>query len=425
MTEAFLHYVWQNGFINKKQLLTEQKQPVKIIKPGLLNPDAGPDFLEAHIMIDDILWVGNVEIHKRSSDWYVHGHEKDSGYDNIILHVVFEDDMPVFDKNNRQIPTLVLSKYVSKAVLKNYNKLLKNKSILRCQNNLHAVDSFVITQFKYKLFIERLEDKNEIIKRLLRETNNDWEEIFYRTLLKYIGGAVNKDAFDLLGRLLPYRIFKRYRNELIKLEALLFGVAGLLRDDKQDTYYQLLKREFEFLRNKHSLEILSEGAVKFHRLRPPGFPTVRLAQFAGLCYQSQHLFERLMAVQNPEEAYEILYATASKYWDTHYTFEKTVKARKKTLGQAFMDVILINVVVPLKFAYQKYTGQEDIESIFDFIEQIKPEKNKIVNIFVKLSMDVPDALATQAILQLNSKYCLPKRCLSCDVGHYIIKQGLE
>ena len=425
MKESFLHYIWQNGFFDQKNLRTNQGSVISIKQRGLLNTDAGPDFSDAHIIIDDLLWIGNIEIHKRSSDWYAHGHEKDPAYDNVILHVVYEDNMPVYNSNNSQIPTLELSKYIDKKIIKTYNKLIKNKAILPCQNELGNIDKMLIVNFKYRLFTERLEDKYNIIKKLLIETQNDWHQIFYETLLKYIGGSVNKVAFELMGRLLPHRVFIKYKDNLIKLEALLFGVAGLLNEEKTDEYYLLLQNEFRFLKLKHSLNELPSGAVKFHRLRPSNFPTIRLAQFARMYYQTDHLYEKLLAINSKEQAYDILSATASGYWDTHYNFDKQTKQKKKSTGQDFMNLMLINVIIPLKFAYQKHVGVYNSEKLFDLIESIPPEKNKIVNIFNKINLPARNALDTQAILQLNKAYCFENKCLSCDIGHSILKQGLK
>jgi len=424
MKEDFLHFVWKNGFFNQENLMTAQAEPLKIINKGVANPDAGPDFLNAKILIGDILWAGNVEIHKSSSDWYAHHHEKDPAYDNVVLHVVNEDNMPVYNRNNSQIPTLVLSKYIPKKLLKDYNKLIKNKAILRCQNHIKDVDTFTLIQYKYRLFIERLENKYRIVKNLLQQSDNDWDRVLYETLLKYFGGVVNKDAFELLAGFLPYRIFRKYADNTFQLEALLFGVSGFLKEDKLDPYYQALKQEFDFLKEKHNLDIMPAQMIKFHRLRPLNFPTIRLAQFARVCSQNEHLFEKLMQINKPEDAYKIFEIEAGEYWDTHYNFDKTTKVRKKRLGKNFIDILLINVIVPLKFAYQKYKGDYNETEIIDLIESVKPEKNKIVNIFTKIDLKAQNALDTQAIIQLNESYCKKNACLQCDIGHYIIKKGL-
>ncbi len=425
MKEDFLHFIWKNKLFNTNALFTNKGEGLTIVHPGFHNLDSGPDFFDAKIKIGDITWVGNVEIHSKSSDWYVHRHEKDPAYDNVILHVVEQDDLPVYNSNNNQIPTFVITKHLDLQYLKNFNNLIKNKSILRCQNKLKSVDSFVIINFKYKLFFERLEQKNAIIKKLLSRTHNDWNVVLYKTLLKYFGGTVNKEAFEQLANLLPYKIFKKYSDDPFKLEALLFGVGGLLNENKPgNPRYCLLRKEYRFLKAKHQLSELKSNSVRFHRLRPIGFPTIRLAQFAMLYHRIEFLFEKLMNIEHPEEAYELLQITADKYWDTHYNFDKLTKTKKKTIGKDFIDRILINVVVPLKFAYQKHLGLENTEKIVEFIEQIKPEKNRIVDIFHKIELHSQNALDSQAIIQLNENYCKPERCLQCEFGQYIIKNSL-
>ncbi len=425
MKEEFLHYIWKNGFFKHDALTTTRQERVKVISKGIYNPDAGPDFLDAKIMIDDILWVGNIEIHKNASDWYAHGHEKDPAYDNVILHIVFEDNMPVYNSNNVPIPTLELSKFVSKKLLREYNKLIKSKSILRCQNELKYVDKYTIIHYKYKLFFERLEHKFDIVKNLLQRTRNNWDQVLYETLLKYFGGIVNKDAFELLAKFLPYDVFIKYKNDPFQLEALLFGVSGFLKETKNDPYYRSLQNEFDFLREKHQLEILPDKMIKFHRLRPLNFPTIRLAQFARLFHQNDFLFEKLVKINRPEEAYRFFQISTGSYWENHYNFDKITKPRKKTVGQSFIDVILINVIVPLKFAYQKYKGIYDEEEIIQLIESIKPEKNRIITTFAKVNLVARNALDTQAIIQLNEHYCQKNRCLQCDIAHFILKNGLK
>jgi len=425
MKEDFLHFIWKNRLFNDISLLTTTGEKITVLNPGIHNFDSGPDFFDAKIQIGDIVWAGNVEIHQKSSDWYVHGHEKDAAYDNVILHVVYQDDIPVYNSNNNQIPTLIISKYLDMNLLKNFNSLIKNKSILRCQNKLQWVDSLVIINYKYKLFFERLEQKNEIIKSMLQKTKNNWNSVLYITLLKYFGGTVNKEAFEQLANLLPYKIFQKYTDNVLKLEALLFGVGGMLNEEKlENTKYCQLRKEYRFLKKKHQLMELDAHIIRFHRLRPVGFPTLRLAQFAMLYHQKKFLFEKLMKIKNPKEAYDILQTTADQYWDTHYTFDKLTKTKKKTLGKDFIDRILINVVVPLKFAYQKYLGIDQAEDIVNFMEQIKPEKNRIVDIFHKIKLHSKNALDTQAIIQLNENFCNKDRCLHCDIGHYIISKSL-
>jgi len=425
MREQLLHYVWKNGFISPEKLKTTDNKPVRIISGGIHNHNAGPDFLEAKIIIGDILWVGNVEIHKYSSDWYAHHHEKDSSYDNVILHIVYEDDMPIYNSQNNQIPTLVLSKYLDKHLLKKYNQLYKSKSLLKCQNDLNKVDSFVILNWKNRLFFDRLEDKYEIVKRLLNNSKNDWNQVLYETLLKYFGGTVNKDSFELLAKFLPYVVFKNYLDNPIQLEALLFGVSGFLENENPDDYYRKLKEEFIFLKHKHNLDVLPNHIIKFHRLRPLSFPTIRLAQFAQLYHKIDFLFEKIIKIQKPKDAYKIFGIAANEYWCTHYNFNKKTKVKTKKVGKKFIDLIIINVIVPLKFAYQKHFDQYDEEEIIDLITSIKPEENRIINTFKKLDLTAQNAMDTQAIIQLNQKYCTKDLCLQCDIGHFILKNNIK
>jgi hypothetical protein len=422
MKEAFLHYIWKNKVFDHDHLFLEDGKKVEVIFPGYHNADSGPDFLEAKIRIDDILWVGNIEIHLKSSDWYVHGHEQDPAYDNIILHVVYDHDMPVYSGKNTLVPTVVIAKLIEKKVLKKYNSLIKNKSILKCQNRIGEIEPFLIFQYKYKLYFERLEEKNSIFNRLLRESKNNWEQVLYEQLLKYFGGTVNKEAFGDLSKYLPFEIFKKYIDNIQQLEALLMGVSGLLTaDNKNCTYYHRLKNEFDFLSHKHNLKVLKEGSVRFHRMRPRGFPTLRLAQFAMLYHSYNNLFDTFMQLNTPQEAYEIFEVSASEFWDTHYNFEKTTKAIKKKMSKSFIDRMLINVLIPLKFAFFKNNSDFDSDSLIHFIEAIKPEKNRIVDLFTKIGIKTHSALDTQAMVQLYNKYCTQEKCLDCEIGHYLLK----
>jgi hypothetical protein len=423
MTEKFLHCVWQNNYFDHTDLKTVEGMRLKIINPGILNTNSGPDFLNAQIYLDDILWAGHIEVHKKASDWYVHGHEKDPAYDNVILHIVAEDDMPVYNSNNQQIPTLVISKLIPKGIIKKYNQLIKDKSILPCQNDIHKVDPFILNNFKSRLFIERLEDKFIDIQNLLVETKQNWHQVFYQTLLKYMGGTVNKDAFELLGRFLPYNILIKHRDNLLQLEALLFGVAGLL-NDKNDEYAKSLNKEYLFLKEKYQLEELPPKMIKFHRLRPSGFPTIRLAQIAQLFYLNEHLIFKIIDIEKVDEILKIFKVSASDYWNTHYNFEKKSKFLKKTLGKNTINSLIINVIAPFKFAYSKFKGLVNFEKIMSLLEVIPAEKNHIIDVFNKLNINVNNALESQAFIQLYNNYCIPKKCLNCDIGNAIIKMEL-
>ncbi len=420
MREAFLQYVWKNKIFDGEHLETQDGKKIDVLFPGYHNQDAGPDFLEAKLRIGDILWVGNVEVHLKSSDWYAHGHEKDPAYDNIILHIVYEDDMPVLDEYNNQVPTLNLSKLIPKEALKKYNGLIKNKSILKCQNNIDEIDSYLIFQYKYKLFFERLENKNKVFTTQLNKTKSDWEQVLYKQLLRYFGGTVNKEAFQDLALFLPYEVFRKHTGNIKQSEALLMGTGGMLNEEKNCGYYNELKDEYLFLKYKYNLKSLKEGSIRFHRLRPKGFPGIRLAQLAMLYYKYNHLFDFFMELNHPQDAYKLLQVSASGFWDTHYTFDKSTKKLKKRMGKSFIDRILINVLIPLKFAYLKQRGNLDTDALIHFIEEIPSEKNRIIDIFNKIGVKSRTALDTQAMIELYQKYCTKERCLDCEIGHYLL-----
>ena len=421
MREAFLHYIWKNKIFDQDNLFIEGDKRLEILFPGYHNKNAGPDFLEAKLRIGEILWVGNVEIHLKSSDWYTHGHEQDPAYDNVILHVVYNDDMPVY-ANNHQIPTLNISKLIDKSVLRKYNGLIKNKAILKCQNKVEEIDPFVLFQYKYRLYFERLENKNITLTKNLQISKNNWEQVLYVQLLKYFGGDVNKSSFEDLAHFLAFEIFRKYLGNITQLEALLLGVGGLLTEERNNcAYYRKLKEEFDYLQHKHNLKTLKPGNIRFHRMRPNGFPTIRLAQFASLYHNNSGLFDSFMEFERPDEAYKKMQGNTSAFWDNHYNFDKLTKSVKKKLSKSFIDRMLINVLIPLKFAYLKNESDFEPEELINFIESIPPEKNRIVDLFTKIGIKTNSALDTQAMIELYNKYCEKERCLDCDIGHFLLK----
>jgi len=306
--------------------------------------------------------------------------------------------------------------------LKKYNGLIKNKSILKCQNNIDEIDPFVIFQYKYRLYFERLENKNIALSKDLKLSKNNWEQVLYAQLLKYFGGDVNKSSFEDLGRFLAFEVFRKYLGNITRLEALLLGVGGLLEEERNNcVYYRKLKEEFDYLKHKHNLKTLKPRNIRFHRMRPYGFPTIRLAQFASLYNQNHQLFDSFMEFKRPNEAYKKMQVSTSAFWDNHYNFDKLTKSVKKKLSKSFIDRMLINVLIPLKFAYLKNEPDFEPEELINFIESLPPEKNRIIDLFTKIGIKTNSALDTQAMIELYNKYCEKERCLECDIGHFLLK----
>ncbi|MDT0556698.1 DUF2851 family protein [Patiriisocius hiemis] len=421
MKEDFLHYVWKFQKFSAKQLKTTTGDTVIISKPGSHNFNAGPDFFNASIQINEQLWAGNVEIHVKSSDWYAHGHESDSAYDSIILHVVWEHDTEVYRKDNTPIATLMLKEIVSNETLLQYKKLFsKEKRWIACENNFPEVDDFIIQNWLERLYIERLEEKSIFILNELERNNNHWEAVLYKILFKNFGLKVNGESFLSISNSIDFSVVQKVRHSMQSLEALFFGQAGLLSENYSDAYFESLKLEYAFLKQKFQLSQNTVINPKFFRLRPPNFPTLRLAQLASLFFNRPSLFSEIILAKHKEDYYDIFKVAASEYWDVHYNFEVLSATRKKKLTRGFIDLLIINTLIPIKFTYAKHTGEDNVKELFTLIEQIPKENNTVISRYNKLKKVANNALESQALLQLNSKYCQKLKCLNCAVGISII-----
>ncbi|MDY7395495.1 DUF2851 family protein [Aureibaculum sp. 2210JD6-5] len=419
--EDFLHYIWKYKLFSTENLLTTQKETVVIKNCGEHNFNSGSDFFNAKLVIGNQLWAGNVEIHIKSSDWYVHGHEKDSNYDNTILHVVWQHDVDVHRKDNSTIPTLILENYIKEDVLHNYLKLFSSqKKWINCENDIGAVDKFQSSNWLERLYIERLEEKSKVIEQLLLDSKNDWEAVLFKMLAKNFGLKVNGEAFFSLANRLDYTVVRKQLNNANSLEALLFGQANLLGDDVQDQYHINLKNEYDFLKSKYKLTNNLAANFQFFRLRPNNFPTIRIAQLAALFNKHQKLFSKIMTITDAKEYYQLFNIDISNFWKTHYSFTSKSKKSNKKLTKSFVDLLLINTVIPLKFMYLKSIDKLNETEIIESIQQLKPEKNNIIEKFNQLEITSSSALETQALLQLKNEYCAKKRCLECTIGRSLI-----
>jgi len=421
--EDFLHYLWKFKLFSTNELQTTQRESVVIKNSGEHNFNSGSDFFNAKLKIGNQLWAGNVEIHIKSSDWYVHGHEKDSNYDNTILHVVWQHDVDVHRKDNSVIPTLVLENYVPKDLLNNYQQLfsIQNKWI-NCENDIGEVDKFILSHWLERLYIERLEEKSEPIESLLFNSKNDWEAVLFKMLAKNFGLKVNGDAFFNLANQLDYSTVRKERGNLNTIEALLFGQANLLNDDIQNQYYINLQRAYNFLKTKYTLVNNTTTSFQFFRLRPNNFPTIRIAQLAALLNKQESLFSKIMAVTDIKAYYKLFDISVSSFWRTQYSFTSQSTMCNKKLTKPFIDLLLINTIIPLKFLYLKSIDKLNVTAIIDTISNLKPEKNSIVEKFGHLGITFNSALETQAILQLKNNYCSKQKCLECVVGKNLISK---
>jgi hypothetical protein len=420
MQEDFLHYVWKHKAFSSAALKTKRDEIISIINLGEHNHNSGPDFFNAQLRINGQLWVGNVEIHLKSSDWYVHGHEKDKAYDNVILHVVWEHDTEVFRKDGSEISTLELNEIVDIDLVNNYNKLIRSKSWINCETDFSKVDDFALSNWLERLYVERLERKSGEIFRLLNDSKNDWEAVLFKMLLKNFGLKVNGEAFYSLANSVDYSIVRKVQNSILDLEALLFGQAGLLEEEVQDTYFFDLKNNYQFLRQKFGLNNQGVLPLQFFRLRPQNFPTVRLSQFVNL-YASEHqMFSKVLETNTIDGLYKLFSKGVTEYWKTHYTFKTVSKASAKNMSKSFIDLLVINTIIPLKFCYAKAEGKNIEQDLFELIKDLRIERNSVVEKYSQLRSIEKNALSSQGLLQLKTFYCDKNKCLQCAIGNSLI-----
>ncbi|MGY0408343.1 MAG: DUF2851 family protein [Polaribacter sp.] len=424
MNEDFLHYVWQFKLFSTLKLQTIQGETVEILKCGMHHKNAGPDFLNAQLKINGQLWVGNVEIHVKSSDWYAHNHEEDKNYDAVILHVVWEHNVAVFMVNNKDLPTLVLKDVVHKYALKKYRNLFSaQQRWIPCENEIASIDKFTLANWLERLFFERLERKSLEIKTLLIKENNNFETVLFQLIAKNFGLKVNGDSFFKLATSFDFSVLRKVRFSEQQLAALLFGQAGFLDEEIQENYYLQLKTEYAYLKHKFHLKSISKNEFSFFRMRPNNFPTIRIAELVSLFFKHQNLFSKIIEVHQLDLFYALFSVEVHPFWKTHYTFDKVSSASTKKITKPFIDLLLINTVIPLQFLYQKSRGEVNEKILLELMQTLNPEKNSIISKFSELKISSENALETQALLELKNNYCATKRCLECAIGKNILSRN--
>lgn len=423
MTEEFLHYVWQYRLYGTGLHITTGES-VEVLHPGIHNTDSGPDFFNARVQIGETTWAGNIEIHLQASEWFRHRHQQDKNYDNIILHVVWHNDQQICRANGEAIPTLELSGRIDENVWKKYLFFMASRSWIPCESMFPAVDDFVKNTWMERLLIERLQRKSEAVNEVLRASGNDFNEAFYKVLARNMGFKLNNEAFGILADNLPYSYLLKHADDLMQVEAMVFGQAGLLEPEFSDAYPSALKKEYNFLRTKFSLKPIDGKIWRFARLHPGNFPTLRLAQFAAIIHTSHGLLSKIIEAGDPETYRRLFKAEASTYWRSHYVFDKPAKSKRKTLGEDSINLLIINLVAPLLFVYGRQKGNERMmEKPLELLNEVKGETNSIIRRWNKLGMSVNSASQTQALLELKTRYCNAKKCLSCSVGNALLKTG--
>lgn len=422
--EKLMQYVWKHRLWRSEDMVTNTGKKVRVVDPGLLNTDAGPDFFNAKIEIDGHMWVGNVEMHYRATDWKRHHHDSDKAYDSVILHVVAKDDAPVRRTNGELIPQLVLE--VSPQFNADYASLVGATIEVPCATKIKQVPHLTIVEWVEGLAFERLHGKVERIHQLLDSFNGSWEDVCYVTLARNFGFGINNDAFERLARRTPLRLLGKHSDSVLQIEALLFGQAGMLDAQKpgMDSYYNQLCTEYAFLSNKFQLTPMEKESWKLFRIRPQNFPYRRIAMLAQFIEGGFRMMNRILEAEGEKEMRALFEVELNGYWTKHYTFGKPNERATATLSRSSIDIILINTVAPLLYAYGELTGNYEMtDKAIKLLEDLRAENNSIVSHFVAYGIDCPDALTSQALVQLKREYCDARKCIYCKIGHHLLSKA--
>ncbi|SHF31933.1 DUF2851 family protein [Pedobacter caeni] len=423
-SEHFLHFIWKFRLYKTLDLFCVAGEQLRILNPGISNTDAGPDFNQAKLSIGGTYWIGDVEIHLKSSDWLVHGHQQDPAYDAVILHVVHEHDQPIYRKDGSQIPVLVLKNLYPEHLLDHYHQLVNSIHKFPCEKQIGEIEAVVVNGFLSRMMVERLEQKSALVLDKLSRLTGDWESAFYCFMAKSFGFKVNEIPFELLASALPLQVLRKHLDHPLQVEALVFGQAGFLSGSFKDEYPRKLKKEYAFLKKKYGLKPIGVGAWRFLRMRPQNFPTLRLAQFSALVLKSDRLFSKILEIEELSDLIKLLAELpVNPYWIKHYHFQKETKEVKLQLGISSVHHLIINAICLFLFSYGKYADQPQLISrAIKFLELIPPENNTIIGWYKSSGLIVESAFFSQAVLQLNKYYCAQKKCLNCGIGIKILNK---
>lgn len=423
--EDLLHFYWKSKQIFARPVYTLAGDEVKLLRIGYQNSHAGPDFEEVQLQIGDTIWAGSVEMHLKSSDWYAHHHEQDKAYENVILHVVYQHDKPVFRADGTELPVLILQGLIPHKLLTNYRELIGAQSWIPCAAQVAQVDALYTKHEVYRFLIQRLEDKADSHIQLLKSLKGSWDDAFYISLATAFGFKLNALPFMLLAKSIPQLLLAKYKNVPIQVDALLFGQAGLLLETFTEKYSLRLQREYAYLQQKHKLVHLEPSLWKFFRARPANFPSLRIAQFSALVQKSTHLFSTVLETQSTKALHQLFHELpVHEYWETHYRFDKHSPKHSVQLGVHSVQSLLINTIATFLYAYGKYLNAEKYKLwAIDLLESMPAENNVVVREFATIGISVVHAAASQGLLQLKKTACDRKKCVSCGIGAQILQKN--
>ena len=428
--EEFLHFVWQFQYYEKADLKTTDGQSVVVTHTGFWNTDAGPDFKEARVHIGSIEWHGHIEIHLKSSDWYNHKHQMDAAYENVVLHVVWENDKEVHRKDRTPLPQLELKNRISLELLAKYQDLIQQRVEVPCQTYRQLIEALKAQSMVDRVVVERLQRKVKEIRIMLERLNGDWDATAVHLLTRYFGFKKNEDAFRQLSHRVSYKVLQKLAHKKVDTEAYFLGVAGFLKSPGNDEYARELAERFRYISHKYRLPPsgITETSWKFLRMRPANFPTLRLAQLAAILHESPRIFAAFLAAEGVKDLKELLTVEVSLYWQNHYKFgeqsgDGASVGRHPGIGTGSQEILLINCIVPLLFAYGREHSNPDLEEkALSLLHELKFESNSITDKLKFLPVKMATAYESQASIELYHFYCMPRKCLNCQIGIDLIKQ---
>lgn len=422
--EEIFQLLWGNRMLGLPFSL-ESGEKVRVIDPGILNRNSGPDFFNAKVRIDGKTWVGNVEIHMKASDWNRHGHSSDPSYDNVILHVVAVSDTRIFRRDGTEIPQMKVS--LPEKFYKTFAYLTGTSPEIRCASGLNRIDHINRIDWIETLTIERLQCKAARIEESLRKSNGDWNISCFMTLARALGFGLNGIPFEMLAESINLNHLRRHADNIVQMEAFFFGQAGLLDPllNMGDRRYQLMCREYQFLARKYSLHPIPRASWKFARTRPQNLPYRRIALLAKAMSETPDLLKRILDTGGDEERLRNLFKwKLDQYWSKRLTFgsDSQTDAIPSSLSEGSINIMLINVAAPLLYAYALlHSDHEMKEAAIGLLSGLPPERNAILREWQKWGFNAKDAGMSQALIHLKKEYCERNECLKCRFGQCLLK----
>lgn len=428
MTEQLLQFIWQYKYLLSKELFTTENIALYVVHPGSLNQGSGPDFFEARIKLNNILLVGNIEVHIKASDWVKHQHQFDRAYSNVILHVVWENDCDIYLPNGEKIAAIELKNLISQELLQLYESIMESKNEIPCAKNITDKERGSLQWFIPRLGMERLEVKCTNMMQILHKEKGHWERVFNMHIGHYLGRQTNALPFDLLFKGLPEQLWQKHQGDSLSYQSILLGVAGFMGKHFNDNYNQSLKKEFLYFQKLYSLTSMDVSLWKYKGLRPHGFPPIRIIQFAELLSKQELNLDNLSSYENLAQVRNSLYLKNNQIvdiGDLHPIHSKS-KLEPIQLSESMQNHLILNVIIPVLFAYGKYHQKEQVcDKTIEWLALLPAEDNKIIRIWDKLGIRAKNAEESQALLQLKNYYCIYKKCLECSIGNTILKKSLS